>query len=87
MPMQLFSYLRSSHDFMTRQLAALESGRVRLVRGELPEDDVSELAAAILREELAKVQQLMKVYGVKEEQVSRLFSAPRPGQPCSTEEA
>ena len=49
---------------MARQLAALESGKVRLVTCEVaPEADASQMAIAQLREELRKVDDLIKIYG------------------------
>lgn len=68
MPQRLYGYIRSSRHFMLRQLAALESGRVRLVKcDQATEVDVSGMAIEMLRQELEKAEDLMMVYGVKED--------------------
>jgi len=66
MTKQLYGYLLSSRDFMKRQLSSMEGGRVRLVQCNVePEVDVSHLAMDLLRNEIATVEKLIKIYGIE----------------------
>ncbi|MBV1690435.1 hypothetical protein KRR38_22805 [Novosphingobium sp. G106] len=72
MTKQLYGYLLSSRAFMTRQLNAMEEGRVRLMKCDAnPEIDVTPMALDMLRQELATVEQLIKIYGVEPAKIPR----------------